>query len=119
MHGVGVSHGHPHNRNILVNNKGDVILIDPKFMKKTNREPEMPLPQLFRHKQVILQHFVKSERRKGELHDLAYFLELTTQMPLETMQHAEFITKEQLGATYRKGVRYAKKTAKQTRKKEN
>lgn len=118
MHGVGVSHGHPHNRNILVNNAGDVVLIDPKFMKKTNREPEMPLHRLFRYKPTILTHFVKNQRRKGELHDLAWFLELTTQLPPETMQHAGFITKEQLGEAYRRGVRYAKRITKQTRKKQ-
>ncbi len=99
MHGAGIAHAHPHDRNILVDKKGNVVIIDPKFLTKMT----VKLRKNIDHgseRDVLLQE----AEYLGSSHDLYVFA--------NAMEHCAGEIKpdyEKIVAAYRKGLDQGKR----------
>ncbi len=83
MHGTGIQHGHPHDKNVLVNHQGKVTLIDPKFMASTKKPPLQMWRKYapLRARRIKREFFQGRKPRKGIVEDLSWLLHISEGFP--------------------------------------
>ncbi len=99
LHGAGVRHGHPHLRNILLDETGNVLFVDPKVLGSINEVPkDLPHRDWF-----YFQHFPSLD--PGAKFDLSW---LTSQIK-HFYPTPENLNWEKFGKEYARGVALSKK----------
>ncbi|MFH0713454.1 MAG: hypothetical protein V1722_02635 [Candidatus Micrarchaeota archaeon] len=114
MHGAGVAHGHPHLANILLDEKGNVTLIDPKFLCNINAKSSPQLNTIFPRRAIQLAQTISGKVSLNKTRDIARLLmELNAE---ETMRGVKrtwgiktTVELKEAAAAYNKGVKEGKR----------
>ncbi|MDP3742466.1 MAG: hypothetical protein Q8R15_04070, partial [Candidatus Micrarchaeota archaeon] len=102
MHGAGIQHGHPHYRNLLVDEDRNLMWVDPKFLRRSNQMPLAQAPYDLSDVRIPSTDVMEP----GAINDLLWFVgDISIKQPTQY----DRLNWEEVNKHYRKGFEEGKR----------